>query len=244
MNAPLNSDARQQGGSNRDIGKPEWEAKFIGFSAAGARLIKRNHPAADNPALAREVLKADGDKFPWLILSIVGRDGRSVRSNLSNAEIEARIHQMGGALGLAGLVLLSDKRGPGRRLATYIRPFVAGPDVEERLTEAMEKLKPIAFGIVRDEMEQEQDKSPVTARVYTDGKHLSIYYSWEKPEVPEPGWELAGTVYLAKMPSGKWGARTQVTASKWKAIMLQAARRFESKMQEVEKALRGVEVER
>lgn len=155
MNAPLNDDARQQGGLNRDKGRAAWEVEFMGVLAASARPIKKNHPAADDAKEARKVLKAEGARFPWVILSIVGRDGRSVRHTLSEATIEARVHQMGGALGLAGLILLSDKRG--HRLATFVRPFVAGLDVEAKLTNAMETLKPIALGVLQDEMAASED---------------------------------------------------------------------------------------
>jgi hypothetical protein len=238
MTPPLDNAARKQGGLNRDKGRPEWEKSFMGAVAGAARPLKNNHPAASDARQARILLKSEAVRFPWVILSIVGRDGRSVNSSHSDAEIEARVHQMGGALGLAGLILLRD------RLATYARPFVSGLDVEERLTAAMENLKPTAFGILREDAakgEEARKASPVSARVYTNGRLLSLFYSWETEESPEPGWELAGTVFLEKAPSGNWKAQTHVAAPKWTAIMEQAARSFESKMADVTKALSALE---
>jgi hypothetical protein len=59
---------------------------------------------------------------------------------------------MGGAIGLSGLILLRD------RLLTYTRPFIAGLEVEKTLTDAMEKLKPIAFQILQDELPKKETK--------------------------------------------------------------------------------------
>jgi len=212
----------------------------MGAVAGAARPLKNDHPAAHDATEARIFLQKEAARFPWIILSIVGRDGRSVRSTLPAAEIEARIHQMNGALGLAGLILLRD------RLATYVRPFVAGLDVEERLTAAMEALKPIATEILKEETAKSEDAqrvSPVSATVFTNGKLLSMFYSWERHEKPEPGWELAGTVYLAKTSSGNFGVNAHVNAPKFEKIMQQASRRFEAKMEEVQKALRSMKVE-
>jgi hypothetical protein len=248
VNATLDDGKRRLGGLNRDKGRPEWEARYMGAVAGAARTLKKDHPAAASPELAKDFLKRETSRFPWVILSIVGRDGRSVslQPHLSDADIVARINQMGGALGFAGLIFLSDKRGEkrGNRLATYVRPFVSGLDVEERLTAAMETLKPIAFGILREDLakgEERRKSSPVSATVFTDGTHVSLYYSWEAPETPEAGWHLAGHVFLEKAPSGNWKVATQVTAPKFEKIMQQAARRFESKMGELQKALQTLE---
>jgi hypothetical protein len=147
---------------------------------------------------------------------------------------------MHGAIGLAGLILLRD------RLATYVRPFVAGLDVEERLTAAMESLKPTAENILRADIAESEDtrkSSPVSARVFTNGQQLSIYYSWEQPEKPEAGWELAGTVYLSRAASGNWKVQTHLRSGKWEKIVQQAARLFEAKMTELQDALRSMEAE-
>jgi hypothetical protein len=240
MNPPLNDDARRIGGLTRDKGRPDWEKSFMGAVAGAARPLKKDHPAASDPKAAARFLKDEAGRFPWIILSIVGRDGRSVRSTLSESEIEARINKMGGSLGLAGLVLL---RG---RLVTYVRPFVSGIDVEERLTNAMTALEPIAFGIIRDELEEAEktrNASPVSARVYSNGKRFSIFYSWEPEEAPEQGWELAGILYLVRATSGNWKVQTQTASLKWTKVIEQAAQRFETKMGEVQKALRGIKLE-
>ena len=148
----LNTSAQQRGGHNRDKGRPEWEAKFMGVLAGSSRPLKKDHPAASDPKEAIKLLTEETKRFPWIILSVVGRDGRSVslQSARSGAEAEARIHSMRGAIGLSGLILLRD------RLLTYTRPFIAGLDVENKLTDAMEKLKPCAFQILRDELAKKE----------------------------------------------------------------------------------------
>jgi hypothetical protein len=154
MNAPLDNEAHRRGGRDRDKGRPEWEAQFMGVLAGSSRPLKKDHAAASDPKEAVEILNRETKRFPWVILSVVGRDGRSVslRSAHSGAGAEARIHQMGGAIGLSGLILLRD------RLLTYTRPFIAGLEVEETLTDAMEKLKPIAFQILQDELPKKETK--------------------------------------------------------------------------------------
>ena len=79
----------------------------MGTLAAASRPIKRDNPIADDPKQVVQLLKKEFNEFPWMILSVVGRDGRSARATLSSAELEARIHQMGGVLGIAGIIRLS-----------------------------------------------------------------------------------------------------------------------------------------
>jgi hypothetical protein len=108
----------------------------MGALAAASRPLKRDHPAASDPKLAVKILKEEAAKFPWIIVSAVGRDGRSVRSTLSDAVVEKRIAQMGGALGLAGILLLRN------RLCIFTRSFTEGSRVNKTLSIAMEKLLP------------------------------------------------------------------------------------------------------
>lgn len=230
VNATLNDDARRSGGLNRDKGRPDWEKQFMGVLAGSSRPLKKDHQAASDLLHAVNLLKVEADRFPWLVLSLVGRDGGTVESNMPEADIASAVHRMGGAIGIAGLILLRD------RLTTFVRPFVAGLDIEQRLTAAMEDLKAdIFFGA-------KMSRAPFWAKIYTNGQKLSCYYSWEVPQRPEHGWELAGVVYLAPTPSGNWKTETRTMDDKWAKVVRQATRLFTAKVKLALERLRNSEL--
>lgn len=86
MNAPINDDLRSKGGRMRDQDRPAWQAQFMGAVAGSRGLLKKDHSAASDAKEAVGILKQEAAKFPnWIFLTIVGRDGRTVRSTLSES---------------------------------------------------------------------------------------------------------------------------------------------------------------
>lgn len=144
MHAPINDDLRSLGGRMRDEGRPAWEKQFMGALAGSSRPLKKDHPAASDAKEAVNILKREATRFPWVFLTVVGRDGRTVRSTLPESEAVARVNQMGGAIGLAGLLILRD------RLTTFVRPFIAGMKIEERLIAPIENYKQKLPAFLRD----------------------------------------------------------------------------------------------
>lgn len=252
MNEPFNNDLRRIGGLSRDKDRPEWERKFMGMLAGSSRPLKNDHPAAQDVKLAVNVLREESAKFPWVILSLVGRDGRSVRGNdpsLSDAEIVARVHQMGGAIGLAGLIFLTQKNK--HSLVTFVRPFTAKEGTIDRLTGAMETIKPEAVKLLKNEVAQNGDDeslislSPFTAKLYLNENldRASIYYSWEQDQ-PDPSFQFVGVFYVVRDEPGKWKPRARATNPRWSAAMAEAMPRFEKKSKEVLELLGKLQSER
>jgi hypothetical protein len=234
MNAPTNDDLRSLGGRMRDEGRPEWEKKFMGALAGSSRPLKKNHPASADPKLAVEILKSEATRFPWSMLFLVGRDGRTVRSTLSEADAVARTNQMGGAIGLAGYLFLRDRFTP------FLRPFISGMDVERRLKAIVQQRWEEAQELIRL---NEEENSPASATVYTDGKNFEYFVSWQPARrKPPKDWELAGVVYFVAdlatgTPGAPWRAKARATDEKWQAAMEQAMRRLEAEVKPLTREL-------
>ena len=226
MNAPVNDDLRRIGGQVRDAGRLDWEKQFMGALAGSSRPLKRDNPAASDAKLAVSILKTEAARFPWALLFLVCRDGRVVGSTHSEAEAIARVNQMGGAIGLGGFLFLREKFTP------FVKPFIAEPGTEDRLLDAVKKSWANAEAVIQDNQgEIEQTITPVSAKVYTDGTNATIFYSWEPPQTPEPGWELVGTIYVTPAPTGKaWVAKARFRSEKWRAVMDQALPLFNKKL--------------
>lgn len=195
--------------------RPEWEKQFMGMLAGSARPLKKDHPAATDAAQAVQILKTEAVRFPWSILFLVGRDLRTVRSTLPEADAIARVNQMGGAVGLAGFLFLRDRR------ASFARPFISGMEIEGKLRAIVEKRWEEMQAVLRDnEGELEEMSSPVSAKVYTDGKQASIFYSLDPQRSPKPGWELAGVMYVVPNRSAKgWNSKVRPASEKWAGLM-------------------------
>lgn len=212
----------------RDKDRPEWEKRLMGVIAGSAGALTKEHPAATDAVQAVELLKAESERFPWAVIALVGRDGRIVTSRVPKAEAVARVNQMNGAIGLAGLIFLRDK------ITTFARPFIPGAEVAQRLRDVIEKNKQDAVAIIRDNKDDiEEASSPVSAKVYTDGKQATIFWSWEPPLPPQPGWELAGTLYVVPASSGKaWQAKARFS-EKWQSLMDEALSHFNQKLKPI-----------
>jgi hypothetical protein len=224
-----NSEMQSKGGRTRDAGRPPWEKQFMGVLAGSSRPLKNEHPAATDAKQAVTVLKEEATKFPWVFLAIVGRDGRTVNSKIPDAEAVARVNQMGGAIGLAGLLILRDK------LTTFARPFAVGLDIENRLRNVVEQYIPKALDLLRDNAQLvEEETSPMWAKVYTNGERASMYYWFEPHDSPPPEWELAGVCYVVPDAVRKgWRTKLHVANSKWEEVMKLAGERFMKKVKEV-----------
>ena len=196
----------------------------MGMLAGGSRPLKKDNPAAADPKLAVEILKKEAARFPWSALFLIGRDGRTVRSTLSDADAIARVHEMRGAIGLGGFLFL---RG---RFTPFARPFTAsGPELEKQLRDVVEKRWQDAQELISA---NEEERSEATATVYSDGKDATIFYSWQPPQKQPKGWELAGVLYVVGEVKG-WRVKARATDAKWKAVMEQALPHFQSKAQEL-----------
>lgn len=202
----------------------------MGMLAGSSRPLKKDHPAASDAKQAVELLKSTVEKgFPWQILFLVGRDGSTVRSTLSEADAIARVNQMGGAIGLAGFLFLRDRFTP------FVRPFISGLDVEDRLKAVVTKRWEEAQVLIRENKDEvEEVNSPASAKVYTDGNNASVFYSWQPSQKSLKGWELAGTLYSVPAATGKgWTAKARVTDPKWQAVMEQAMPHFEAEVRKM-----------
>ena len=223
MNVPINNDLRSMGGQMRDAGRPKWEKEFMGTLAGSSRPLKKDHPAASDPKLAVSILKNVGERFPWSVLFLVGRDGNTVRSTLPEPDAVARVNEMGGAIGLAGFLFLRE------RFTRFVRPFISGMKVERRLREVVDKRWQESQLLIS---ENEETRSQATGTVYTDGADAKIFYSWHAAEKPPKGWELAGVLYVVGEAKDKgWRAKARVTDAKWKAVMEQAMPHFKTEVQ-------------
>ncbi len=214
----------------------------MGVLAGSSRPLKKDHPAAADVSLAVRILREESKKFPWLILSLVGRDGRSVRGTdqpwpLSDAEITARVNQMGGVIGLAGLIML---RG---RLATFVRPFSAKPKTIERLTRVMENISKGGLQIVEEKITQEENDSPIKCKLFTDGKEATFVWPWENRQLG-PEWEFAGVFYVAVTEPGRLVPSYRATDSKWLPLMKDLMPRFDAIAKETIEAWIKIEREK
>src|ERR1035437_2006204 len=61
---------------------------------------------------------------------------------------------------------------------------------------------------------KEERTSPASAMVYTDGTNASVFYSWQPPQEPAKGWELAGVLYVVAQDKA-WVAKARLTEEKW-----------------------------
>jgi hypothetical protein len=84
----------------------------------------------------------------------------------------------------------------------------------------------------------EEDLSPASATVYTDGKNTSIFCSWERPQEPPQGWELAGMLYAVPRHNA-WAVKARMS-EKYTATMEQAISRFQAQLREKIAELNGV----
>jgi hypothetical protein len=251
MNVTLNDDVRRAGGRNRDLNRPEWEKQLMGMIAGSSRPLKKDHPAAHDVPQAVSLLRQEAARFPWVILSLVGRDGRSVRGNdpaLSDAEITARVHQMGGPAGMAGLIFLTQKNK--HSLVTFIRPFISKEGTIERLTNAMDRIKPSAFELLENEVAKNEDddeairKSPIKGMMYLNETldRASIFYDWQEDQ-PEPGWQFVGVYYAVRGEDGRFHPKARATNVRWSAAMAEHLPRFEATMKKFFEALSSIKPE-
>jgi hypothetical protein len=225
MHAPLNDETRRIGGLMRDSRGEPWEKEFMGLLARSARTIKNDRPEASDAKAAVEMLKNESSRFPWSVLFLVCRDGNTVRSGLSDAEAVARVNACNGAIGLAGFLFLRGK------FTTFVRPFLSvltSPDVEQRLRDTVKKRWDEAQALIR---ENEEERSPARAKVFTDGKNAQIQYLWQDP-VPAPeGWTIAGTLYaVPELERGGWVAKAHVAEERWLVVMQEAIPHFEAEV--------------
>jgi hypothetical protein len=164
MMTPLQDEQRSLGGATRAENQSEFDRKFLATMAASRRPLKNDVKMTDDELINefRKLSKrGPGDGRPWIICVIVGADGRTIRSTLSDETIRERLKLVRGAIGFLGLTVfgsaLKGNRAPS--LQVYYRPLKKGTDVIETLDKvsrevmafAVTKLKPIEAGAMETE---------------------------------------------------------------------------------------------
>lgn len=83
----------------------------------------------------------------------------------------------------------------------------------------------------KDEIEEQS--SPASATVYSDGVNGEIFYDWQTPQEPPTGQELAGTIYVVAEDAEKgWRTKARLTDEKWDTVMERAMTLFNKKLRE------------
>ena len=119
------------------------------------------------------------------------------------------------------------------RFTPFVRPFVSGMEIEGRLRAIVAKRWDEMQALIhsnKDEIEEQASQAKGT--VYTDGVNASIFYSWQPPQKPPKGWELAGRLYVVGQEKG-WVTKASLTDAKWQAVVEQSMPHFNSKVREV-----------
>ena len=112
--------------------------------AASSRPLKRDNIAAFDHKRAAEMLKHEGERFPWIVFVAVGADGRTVRSTLPADLAEKRIALTGGCVGFAGVLWFN------KRLAVFTRPLRAGDATQKLLEEQADKMQKMGEELVQE----------------------------------------------------------------------------------------------
>jgi hypothetical protein len=76
--------------------------------------------------------------------------------------------------------------------------------------------------------------SPVSGQLYTNGERASLFYSWEPPQTPEAGWELAAVFYVVPAPVVKgWIVKARATSEKWQGLMSDTLPFFQKRLDDL-----------
>jgi hypothetical protein len=226
----LTNENRAKGGSVRAEKQEQWERSFLAMLGGSKRPITKDRKMS--PHAAALVLKTEGKSYPWLMLVLVGRDGRKISHRLPNEEIVKQIEQSGGVLGQVGLIFFN------KSWRVYTRPFFTAVQAKQQLDAVGQRLLEIAGLRVLQELESAASGSPLSALVWTDGKEITLAYDWRESPQSWTGQAVAGVIYLTKNDAGKWQPRWKPIDEEFRSLGNEAMQRLRAHIQQVRAAPR------
>jgi hypothetical protein len=136
MMTPLEHDEQKRGGQSRAANQTDADRKFLATLAASRRPLLHDVKLTDDELLRtfREMSKGGPEGRRWLIFLIVGADGRTIRSSLSDETVRRRLKQIGSVIGFMGVTIFgSADKGRAPSIQIYYKPLKKGTTVIEKL---------------------------------------------------------------------------------------------------------------
>jgi hypothetical protein len=158
----LQNAQQRLGGQTRSDNQSEAGRKFLATLAASRRPLLHDVKMTNDELLRafRSLSKEDPNGRPWIILVIVGADGRTIRSTLSDEIVLHRLKLVGGAIGFMGLTIFGSPHKGNRApsIQVFYKPLKKGTAVVERLQRVSRDVLAAAIASIQ----------PVTAKIDTE----------------------------------------------------------------------------
>jgi hypothetical protein len=162
MIVALKTAQQKLGGQTRADNQSGADRKFLAILAAHRRPLLHDVKVTDDELLRRfrNLSKDAPNGRPWIILLIVGADGRTIRSTLEDEIILHRLKLVGGAIGFMGLTIFGSPHKGSRApsIQVYYQPLRKGTQTVEKLQKVSRDVLAAVIPSIR----------PVTAKINTE----------------------------------------------------------------------------
>ncbi|MGA7513340.1 MAG: hypothetical protein WBW46_10640 [Candidatus Sulfotelmatobacter sp.] len=137
MTSPLQKAQQKLGGQTRADNQTGEGRRFLATLAAHRRPLLHDVKITNEELLweFRNLSKDTPNGRPWIILLIVGANGRTIRSTLADEVILHRLKLIGGAIGFMGLTVFGSPHKGNRApsIQVYYKPLKKGTVIVEKL---------------------------------------------------------------------------------------------------------------